>query len=265
MVAALASGAMPAASARPRCWPPPGELDARTSCSGPAELVEVAGRQEVGRGRSGLGTRRRRCAASARPTCRTDVRAEFAAIAEFVTATAVSEPDDRDRDRDGRRARRAGRRRVRPARRCRAGRGQDHAGPGDRLPAEPPARRGLVAGRARDQRHDGRRGPDAAAVPRRSGPTTETAAAARWIRSSSGADGTWANFHGGDADLSTTVEAYVALRLAGDDPQAPHMAAAAAWVTRARAGSRPAGSSPGSGWPCSASGPGTTCRSCRRS
>ncbi len=59
----------------------------------------------------------------------------------------------------------------------------------------------------------------------------QTAAAARWIRSSQRADGTWANFRGGDADLSTTVEAYVALRLAGDEPRAPHMAAAAAWIT----------------------------------
>jgi squalene-hopene/tetraprenyl-beta-curcumene cyclase len=63
----------------------------------------------------------------------------------------------------------------------------------------------------------------------------ETAAAARWIRSSQRQDGTWANFHGGDADLSTTVEAYVALRLAGDAPHAPHMATAAAWI-RARGG-----------------------------
>ena len=38
---------------------------------------------------------------------------------------------------------------------------------------------------------------------------------ARWIRRGSGEDGTWATFHGGPADLSTTVEAYVALRLAG--------------------------------------------------
>src|SRR3984885_14725271 len=55
----------------------------------------------------------------------------------------------------------------------------------------------------------------------------ETQAAARWIRRSQRADGTWANFLGGDADLSTTVEAYVALRLAGDSPQAAHMARAA--------------------------------------
>jgi len=58
----------------------------------------------------------------------------------------------------------------------------------------------------------------------------QTAAAARWIRSCQRADGTWANFRDGDADLSTTVEAYVALRLAGDVPDAGHMARAAAWI-----------------------------------
>jgi squalene-hopene/tetraprenyl-beta-curcumene cyclase len=58
----------------------------------------------------------------------------------------------------------------------------------------------------------------------------QTAAAARWIRSCQRADGTWANFRGGHADLSTTVEAYVALRLAGDAPDAGHMSRAAAWI-----------------------------------
>ena len=58
----------------------------------------------------------------------------------------------------------------------------------------------------------------------------QTDAAARWIRSCQRADGTWANFRGGDGDLSTTVEAYVALRLAGDEPGAEHMARAAAWI-----------------------------------
>jgi len=46
----------------------------------------------------------------------------------------------------------------------------------------------------------------------------ETAAAGRWIRSQQRPDGTWANYFEGDADLSTTVEAYVALRLVGDAP-----------------------------------------------
>ena len=58
----------------------------------------------------------------------------------------------------------------------------------------------------------------------------ETEAAGRWIRSQQRPDGTWANFRGGEADLSTTVEAYVALRLAGDAPEAEHMQSAAQYV-----------------------------------
>ncbi|MCW2909462.1 MAG: shc1 [Actinomycetia bacterium] len=58
----------------------------------------------------------------------------------------------------------------------------------------------------------------------------ETAAAGRWIASRQRADGTWANFFGGPGDLSTTVEAYVALRLAGHLPGAPHMTRAADWI-----------------------------------
>ncbi|MER5973559.1 squalene--hopene cyclase [Streptomyces sp. NPDC002055] len=57
-----------------------------------------------------------------------------------------------------------------------------------------------------------------------------TEAAARFIRSEQRADGPWPTFHGGPGELSATVEAYVALRLAGDAPDAPHMAAASAWV-----------------------------------
>ena len=56
------------------------------------------------------------------------------------------------------------------------------------------------------------------------------AAAARWIRHQQRDDGTWANFYGGPGDLSTTVEAYVALRLAGDEPAAPHMKRACDWI-----------------------------------
>src|SRR5262245_15325329 len=41
-------------------------------------------------------------------------------------------------------------------------------------------------------------------------------ATARWIRHQQRDDGTWANFYGGPGDLSTTVESYVALRLAGE-------------------------------------------------
>jgi squalene-hopene/tetraprenyl-beta-curcumene cyclase len=61
----------------------------------------------------------------------------------------------------------------------------------------------------------------------------ETARAARWIRSQQRADGTWSNFRGGPADLSTTIEAYVALRLAGDETDLPHMQAAATSVRAA--------------------------------
>ncbi|HEX9235027.1 MAG TPA: squalene--hopene cyclase [Actinomycetota bacterium] len=53
---------------------------------------------------------------------------------------------------------------------------------------------------------------------------------AAWIRSQQRPDGTWANFFGGPGDLSTTVEAYAALRLAGDPPDAEHMQAARAFV-----------------------------------
>ncbi|MFE0089688.1 squalene--hopene cyclase [Streptomyces sp. NPDC058991] len=62
-----------------------------------------------------------------------------------------------------------------------------------------------------------------------------TAAAAVFIRGEQRADGTWATFYGGPGELSTTIEAYVALRLAGDRPDDPHMERAAAWV-RAQGG-----------------------------
>ncbi|MDP9849757.1 squalene--hopene cyclase [Streptosporangium lutulentum] len=58
----------------------------------------------------------------------------------------------------------------------------------------------------------------------------DTAEAARWIRSEQRDDGTWANFHGGPGNLSTTIEAYAALRLAGDPVDAPHMRSAARFV-----------------------------------
>ena len=58
----------------------------------------------------------------------------------------------------------------------------------------------------------------------------QTAASATWIRSQQRSDGTWANFFGGPPDLSTTIEAYVALRLAGDPADAAHLQKAAAFV-----------------------------------
>jgi squalene-hopene/tetraprenyl-beta-curcumene cyclase len=63
----------------------------------------------------------------------------------------------------------------------------------------------------------------------------ETERSAAWIRSQQRADGTWTNFYGGPGDLSTTIEAYWALRLAGDDPAAEHMRTAAEFI-RGRGG-----------------------------
>ena len=69
--------------------------------------------------------------------------------------------------------------------------------------------------------------------------------------------------HGGPGDLSTTIEAYVALRLAGDARRTRRTWWRREFV-RGAGGSRRAGSSPASGSRCSVSGPGTTCRPCRR-
>jgi squalene-hopene/tetraprenyl-beta-curcumene cyclase len=63
----------------------------------------------------------------------------------------------------------------------------------------------------------------------------ETERSAAWIRSQQREDGTWANFYGGPGELSTTIEAYWALRLAGDEPGLEHMRKAAAFV-RAQGG-----------------------------
>ncbi|MGA9310502.1 MAG: squalene--hopene cyclase, partial [Pseudonocardiaceae bacterium] len=58
----------------------------------------------------------------------------------------------------------------------------------------------------------------------------ETEEAARWIRSQQRDDGSWAVYYGGPGELSTTVEAWVALRLAGDPSDAPHLVRAAEFV-----------------------------------
>src|SRR6202034_3735871 len=57
-----------------------------------------------------------------------------------------------------------------------------------------------------------------------------TAAAARWIRSQQRADGPWATCSGGPADVSTWVEADVALRLGGHQTDEPHLRTARHWI-----------------------------------
>ena len=44
-----------------------------------------------------------------------------------------------------------------------------------------------------------------------------------YLRERQAAHGGWPLYHGGELDLSCTVKAYYALKLAGDDPDAPHM------------------------------------------
>ncbi|MBC7099084.1 squalene--hopene cyclase [Candidatus Bipolaricaulota bacterium] len=55
---------------------------------------------------------------------------------------------------------------------------------------------------------------------------------ARYILSEQREDGSWANWYGGPGELSTTVEAYVALKLAGVDPDSPEMKKAREWILR---------------------------------
>jgi squalene-hopene/tetraprenyl-beta-curcumene cyclase len=57
-----------------------------------------------------------------------------------------------------------------------------------------------------------------------------TTATAGWIRSRQRADGSWVIDEHGRGDLSVSVQAYCALRLAGDQPDDYHMATAAGWI-----------------------------------
>jgi squalene-hopene/tetraprenyl-beta-curcumene cyclase len=63
--------------------------------------------------------------------------------------------------------------------------------------------------------------------------TETTRRTALWIREHQRPDGSWAAYHGGPGDLSTSVEAYVALRIAGDPPEAGHMVRGAAFIREA--------------------------------
>ena len=58
---------------------------------------------------------------------------------------------------------------------------------------------------------------------------------ANFLRSHQEQTGGWANFPGGPPDTSASTKAYFVLKLAGDDPEAPHMRSARAAI-RARGG-----------------------------
>lgn len=51
-----------------------------------------------------------------------------------------------------------------------------------------------------------------------------------WLRRTQREDGTWAIYFGAPGCVSVTTEAYLALKMLGDDPDAPHMAKARAFV-----------------------------------
>ena len=51
-----------------------------------------------------------------------------------------------------------------------------------------------------------------------------------YLRAHQAEHGGWPLYHGGDFNMSCTVKAYYALKLAGDDPKAPHMARARAAI-----------------------------------
>ncbi|HWO99440.1 MAG TPA: squalene--hopene cyclase [Methylococcus sp.] len=53
---------------------------------------------------------------------------------------------------------------------------------------------------------------------------------ANYLRAHQSADGSYPLFQGGPGDLSCTVKAYYALKLAGDSPDAPHMQKAREWI-----------------------------------
>ena len=68
-------------------------------------------------------------------------------------------------------------------------------------------------------------------------PETEARLGA-YIRARQGDHGGWPLFHGGALDVSCTVKAYYALKLIGDDPEAPHMARARTAVLAAGGAAR---------------------------
>ena len=61
---------------------------------------------------------------------------------------------------------------------------------------------------------------------------------ATYLRAHQGQDGGWPLYYGGPAEISCSVKAYYALKLAGDDPEATHMATARQTILRLGGASR---------------------------
>ena len=53
---------------------------------------------------------------------------------------------------------------------------------------------------------------------------------ARYLRHHQQPQGYWSQWWGGPGELSTSIEVYFALKLAGEDPSAPHMVRARDWI-----------------------------------
>jgi squalene-hopene/tetraprenyl-beta-curcumene cyclase len=85
-----------------------------------------------------------------------------------------------------------------------------------------------------------------------------------YLRRIQGEHGGWPLYHGGPFDISATVKAYYALKMIGDDINAPHMVRARREVWPGAGRARPM-SSPASSWLCTAWATGSMCRPCRPS
>ena len=102
-----------------------------------------------------------------------------------------------------------------------------------RRAARPAARGRPLVFRARGRRDHPRRICAAPAFPRREADLELERLIAVYLRRIQGDHGGWPLFHEGAFDISASVKAYFALKMIGDDPDAPHMRA------RARSDPRP--------------------------
>ena len=83
-----------------------------------------------------------------------------------------------------------------------------------------------------------------------------------YLRRIQGDHGGWPLYHDGAFDISATVKAYFALKMIGDDIDAPHMARAREAVLARGGAARPM-CSPASCSRCTAKSHGARCRPCR--